>query len=152
MIIKKYMQNWDIKDYIYAFIKFILIAVVFLHYLSPEVKKFLGVIGVIAIYFIVVILIANDLWRFIIQRVKTIKIRNRHKLGRNRRRIGRPFEFLFFLLLFSSTSYTSFAIIHYGSNDPEEFLRCIHYFALSLFCYFSAFKCGIAHYFHKIYD
>ena len=93
MDIKKYLQNWDIKDYIYAFIKFILILVVFLHYLSPEVKKFLGVIGLIIIYFIVVILIASDLWRFIIHRVKTIKIRNRYKLGRNRRRIGRPFEF-----------------------------------------------------------
>jgi len=90
-------------------------------------------------------IISSSLINRIERKTKHIRrIRTSPKI--RRKAIGRPFEYLFFILLFVATILLSYALV-----EEDNFIRIIYY-ALGILCYSTAIFCGWGHYKKKLYD
>ena len=77
---------------------------------------------------------------------------NRYRRGVSHKRIGRTFEFVFFLSLFVATVLMSFALQHYRIEDLSDFVYFSLFSNLSVFFYICAVVFGVGYYCLKIYD
>lgn len=130
----------------------VMIIFVILIYFVPEFKDIIGIGGLFAILLFVIFVGTYFFWKIVIQKVKPIVMRNKKRVGKPIRRIGRMFEFFFFLFIFIATTMITFALPHRDAIKSSDAFLYILYLAGSFIFYYSALFCGIAYYRYKIYD